>query len=897
MLITGNTGGQSPAAAQPSSPLSTLNRLVRQFDFEEAEHAPYTMPINFYRYIAPDQGFPPFGRMRLTSEAAYRGRWSFGFDLDGGSLSARVPTAVIPVLPGGDYAVSAWIRTLGLTHARARLAARLHDSHGNVIPESQTYGALLQTRGAWEHTSIEVFGDFDQAADLVVELQVLQPQQFTWPHQDSKQPLVQDVSGRAWFDEVVVWQQPRIELSTGSPGNVVAGAEKPILHALVRDPTADRLAARLRIFDIDGQTVRDEGFDLPQGSWSKSIELAHLEHGWYRAKLEVRHRDGVTTGRSLDFVLLPERRRGPAPDEHRFGVVLPTPGNEPAGTTLQLVRRLGIASATLPLGDVAGVPSPGLEVDPPLRGMLDELAGSNVELTIALPRVPEALARRLGVDPTQVLELLGRDPDLWRDPLGDLFMELGLGVERWQLGLPEAIVGLPPARLQSLVVAAAAALAELVTEPIILVPSTADEDPPALPPPHGYSITVPSQLGLEALEASASRWSNGERPVLATLERAPQDRGLPDERVTDLLLRALYGWRAGLPHMVITAPWARRGGHRGQTMPDPSFGVWRVLADRLRGRSFQGELPLAAGLRGWIITGPGQTAVVAWNERATTETTVVSMLLADGPVSVVDAFGNRRTVFPEDGAHTFTVGRRPLFIEGVDGRLASFRAQVAIRPSFIPARYQVHEREVVLGNPWNVTISGTIRLEPPVNWRITPRIHPFVVRPGAETRLPISVVFDRSAITAPTRIEAEVELTADRDYRLRVHTDLDVGWKNIEFAADWSVQANDRTGADDLVITQQVTNTGDGPVNLDVYVSAAEVSRQRRAIGALGPNQTAVRTFRVPGGAHLLAGKRVRVGVTERDGTARLNRFLDIPPQPTTRPDERLASEDSGERD
>jgi len=75
--------GQRPA-------LSSLRRELARFDFEEAERAPYTMPPNFYRYIAPDQGFPRFGRMQLTSETAHGGRWSFQFQLNGGSLSARV---------------------------------------------------------------------------------------------------------------------------------------------------------------------------------------------------------------------------------------------------------------------------------------------------------------------------------------------------------------------------------------------------------------------------------------------------------------------------------------------------------------------------------------------------------------------------------------------------------------------------------------------------------------------------------------------------------------------------------------------------------------------------------------------------------------------------------------
>ena len=65
------TLGAAPPAAAPSA-----GRIVQRFDFEEAALAPYTMPFNFYRSIAPDRGFPRFGRMHLTDEAAHGGRFS-----------------------------------------------------------------------------------------------------------------------------------------------------------------------------------------------------------------------------------------------------------------------------------------------------------------------------------------------------------------------------------------------------------------------------------------------------------------------------------------------------------------------------------------------------------------------------------------------------------------------------------------------------------------------------------------------------------------------------------------------------------------------------------------------------------------------------------------------------
>jgi hypothetical protein len=90
---------------------------------------------------------------------------------------------------------------------------------------------------------------------------------------------------------------------------------------------------------------------------------------------------------------------------------------------------------------------------------------------------------------------------------------------------------------------------------------------------------------------------------------------------------------------------------------------------------------------------------------------------------------------------------------------------------------------MLLSNPWSNTITGTLRLQAPEGWRVTPRIHRFTVPPGQTEALPISVVMRPGAPTGGARIEGEVELIADRPYRLRVHANLNVGLENIEFAA------------------------------------------------------------------------------------------------------------------
>ena len=129
-MAAGNDDTRPDASRGPV--LAPLRRQVRRFDFEEAETALVEFPLNFKRNIAQDLGFTAFGRLALTDDAATSGRWSFRFDLDGSSLSAAIPTGILPVLPLADYEVTVQVRTSGLARAGARLVAQLHDADGRL---------------------------------------------------------------------------------------------------------------------------------------------------------------------------------------------------------------------------------------------------------------------------------------------------------------------------------------------------------------------------------------------------------------------------------------------------------------------------------------------------------------------------------------------------------------------------------------------------------------------------------------------------------------------------------------------------------------------------------------------------------------------------------------------
>jgi hypothetical protein len=363
------------------------------------------------------------------------------------------------------------------------------------------------------------------------------------------------------------------------------------------------------------------------------------------------------------------------------------------------------------------------------------------------------------------------------------------------------------------------------------------------------------------------------------LHQLPAQRFTARARVVDLLHRALYAWRAGADGMIIKAPWFDGPGGSGSIMPDATFLPWQMFVQQMNGRSFAGELPLAPGTHCWLLKGstPSDAALVAWCDDARDESSVLlKTQLSHGAIEALDTFGNATVIQPVGFEHSIRLSETPTFITNVDLDLVQFRGSVAITPSFMPAVPKIHEHELILENPWETPLSGTIRLASAELLTITPSVQDFSIPPRGLVRLPLQIVPDRSIIGGRKRITAEVLLQSDRKQTLQVELELEVGLKNIDMTATWSSSRNPITGEDDLVVSAAVTNKGERRSTLDVYLMAEGVGQNRRTIAALNPGETTVRTFRIPKGAALLAGQQIRVGVAERDGLTRLNQVLTI---------------------
>lgn len=888
--------GRRPTAGNPSPRrLDTLKRMVRHFDFEEAEEMPLTMPHRFYRYGASEdhaaEGFPPFGRMRLTNEVAYSGNWSFEFELDGGSMAARIPTGVIPVMPQADYLVTMRVRTKGLQHARSRLTAWLHDGAGEIITESRAASEPIATDGEWVILAVEVPGRWDDVSDLVFELQLAQPRQFrsAAAGAGAEEALLEDVAGRAWFDDVTVWHLSRIELSTDEPGNVVVGPDRPRVRVLIRDHAQDDLRARLRVFDLDGKTIVDERVPSHRLQREFRVALPLEQYGWYRAVLDVGDRERVSARQWLDLAYVPQPHRSHARWQNPLAVALPEAWIVQADRLPDLVARSGVGTVIMPVWTRRQTMDASDLEHETLRETIEALRTERTDLILSFEGVPDELSRQFDTDSDDVLRVLNQLDGQWQRWINELLVSFGVEVSRWQIGGTGSDSVLFDHDAARQIERATRRIAEFAPSPDVLVSMMSEQATDATRDLPGRSIWVPHHLQPDAVGEAVAAWTDADHPLVVTLDVLPDEIFSPRQRTLDLIFRVLAAWRADAGTIALRPTWrvedvqssAIRSQQRrpAAISPDVLLPVVRALASQLSGRRFVRELTLQQGIHCWVLAGSGSDdgALIVWRDSDhLQETATTSLQLADGPVTMTDPFGNVREIVPRDGLHTIRVREMPMFIEGISLELVLFRGSFALEPSFIPAERRLHGHELILHNPWGMPISGTLRLRESEDWRISPRVHDFSIRPGGQVRLPVEIILERNMLTGVRRLEADVTLSAETTYQIEVDSEIEIGLEHLDLHATWRVARNVRTGEDDLIITQYIANTGDDPVSLDAYILGPNIRQQRRVVGGLEPGEMAIRTFRVPNGASLLSGQSIRVGIAERGGIARLNKVLEV---------------------
>lgn len=888
--------GASPA--QVERPLAA-SRIVQMFDFEERPQNPEPVPMHWIRaQDAPPErsrpGFPAWNKAAFDTAHQVSGQHSVLLPTQGGSVSLRLASGVLPAIPGADYRILAKVRTDGLSHAKARMSARYLNGVGQPLIASESESRLVSTKGAWETIEVGLQGHHRDAAWIQIDLELLQPRDQAsrvsssagWAADDNEvgiaarhQVWLEDVSGGAWFDDVMALQTPRVELGTRGPANITVGPDLPVIRIVLRDLTGERLRARATVIDLQGNVEATQEFMLPVGGGQTDWTPQLNGYGWRRVRLETMSDGEVVAAEEAAFVWVPASE--PTQESDRFSLLVEGLAPHELGNLPAMADATGSGAVQISVWET-GVTRQSL---PGMIDTLDELVrrltDKHIIVGFSLGRTPIELTRLLGLEPDNVIGALTAPGDKTGAPppaeqyLGAMLSKFGQRIRRWQLGRTGDAEAFWRPALHEELRQVQTMFARLVPRPEITLPWSLEQSlDERLPSGQRLTVTLPAGTPLDAIGAYAARW-RGNADVTLMLE--PATGPDPYDAAVELMKRAVMAWAAGAPRLAVERPWSVGGGALNREQPTPVFAVWRQVAQRLGGRRVVGELPVAEGARCLILDGPRGGALVGWRDWAAPEDAVIETRLAETPVRIVDAFGNETIAEMTDGLHRVELGTTPVFVEGINVPLALFRAGFSVQPAYLPAEARLHRLELELKNPWPMPISGVLRVVEPSTWKIEPRVVAFDIPADQTLRVPVDVSFGLGEEAGMKRLVVDAEILADRKYpRVRATAPIELGLMETDLTPSFSFLPDADGKLTDVAVTLSITNNGSESVTLQAFAMAPGYAREQAPVSDLGPGESAVRRFVFPGGAEKLMGKRIRVGLIEVGGTGRLNRSLFI---------------------
>lgn len=927
-------GSPSEPTVHKSAPAQTLvsglvpgSRILKTFDFEEKALGNYE-PIPMYFNKVAGRGYPLFTGGKFVNDVYRSANTSFQLVLDGGSVAYRLAAGKLPINPQADYYIVGFVKTSALAHARTELTAWFADESGQLILDSEAHSErwasatgnddwhLLQIympgMAAERHRASKpaegrgVHGAKSSAGtegggglSLVLQLGLLQPQQLGSPL--GKYELYrQDIKGAAWWDDLVVFQLPRLAIATSVPGNIFAPGQRATLDMTVSDLCRTQLSAILTIQDALGTVVHRQTWPLhqtPWAPWNQQVELPVLPPGWYIGSLDVCDPKSVVVRRQTRFItttaLGPET--GPA---REFGVVATAWPVEAWNELPPILAQLGVGLVKLPAWRKDMSEESLLRKDQPFDQLILTLQKQEILSLASFSEIPSVLTERLNEKAADsILALLDADPNVWKPYVSFIMARYASRVNMWELGQERDAFYSADSRYPKLYQKTYQELATLLTTPKLVLPWNAlyDFDPKQYPeaildlkiPALIKPIQIPAYIdgyqkrGLSGQDGAVTGVTN-ERPgggggegteVLAWIE--PLDASYPRaERLVDFVERIVLARSANPRAVLLDLPMQHQATLTSRSsQPDELLLVYRTLVRLLGGATCKGQMMLQPGVKALLFDRQGIGTLVLWNENAASAELKLDLPLGKAPV-LVDYAGKVTPLEPGGGGTgmtTLTITPTPLIIDHVESPQIQLAGSFLLAQNTIPAGVGMLQTTVQLDNPYPEPLGGTLRLEPPTGWTMDPPSFRISLSGGAKLNQPITIRYPYTEFAGPKIIKARLMLDQDSSGRaLELRTFVTVNSDLIGMECFPTI-----TAGGELVLQQMITNLSGAALNAQAYAMVPGQARQQRFILDLKPGQTTIKRFTFPN-AKALSGKAAALGIRNYDGTTILTKAVPL---------------------
>lgn len=615
---------------------------------------------------------------------------------------------------------------------------------------------------------------------------------------------------------------------------------------------------------------------------------------------------GVATGggeqvvaRTYNAVLWLPPGTGPVgPDAERFALVAEGMNDHQLKLLPELAGLAGLGTVVVSAWDAeTSLGAFDLRLNT-LQETISLLKNNGRQVELSFSPVPEELAHTRGVNSLRAAKVFGADEAIWMPYVQPILVRQGQRIKSWQLGTADEPGAAYLPDLDSIVATVYEAFRHWTPDPIVTLPWRVDQPGRAdVPDQHvGYAVQWPVGVTPERLvdhiqDMAGLGWASPDAPRRLHLRPAPADVAPHATRIADLALRMVHAWEQDATGVALPDLWARGLERQESLLPDPLLGVAANVATRLAGYRAIGRLNLGDDRVAIIFerkqmtrreaeANPdavaGEGMIVAWNVKAPASRAKLEMFLGDTPIAY-DVWGNASDLTKNDKEqHVLPLTDTPIFVTGIDAKLALFRSGFEIDEPFISSTQTPHVRTLRLHNPWPVTISGQFTITGPDAWTIKPYRHRFSIGPGRTLQLPIALRFPVNEVAGGKSLSADVEFTAERHHEIELATPMHLGLEGVRFEASLALENGTAPGTINAAVTCIITNTGDESVSLNAYANLPGHARKERLIPRLDPGQAVIRQFRFDDAAASLARDDIRLGLRETNGPAVLNKRVGI---------------------
>jgi hypothetical protein len=865
--------GTRPAAGQPSA----VTRTLRTIDFEERRAGNLeSTPMHWVKVEGP--GLPHYVDARLATDAARSGRFSFRFDLNGGSLVYRYLPSRVPVQRHASYRVESWVRTTPLQRARARMSATLVDGAGNPLPGRTVHSQLFASPpgdDSWHKLELTIAVGDEPAEAMVIELGLLQPAIYSDRSLGNRAILAQDIRGSAWFDDVTVAQVPSVRIRPDRPGAVFRRGDPLRLHVLVNDRFLDDLAGRLVVRDASGHEVYQRSGDLEPGSARDvapgsrrlTLTLPDLPTGWYQASLQMSSNGAVVGEETLGFIRLADDGE-PLPPDQRFAVSADAAPRDVWSELPTLLPTLGFGRVSVSVWQEGAAVEAASSLQ--LDRLLEQLRDVGVSVTASLTALPPELARRAGGVGLERLSALPRDT--WQPPLAFVVSRHGRQIADWRFGdrsLARSMVDRD--ELRGVYRNVRSEFEQLLMSPRLAIPWPAWNELPAEAPPD-VTLVVPGEVLPENIPLYLSEATTDPARRQITVSLVPLDRADygRETQLRDLVQRVAWSLSAGPHRIELPLPFLVRDDEAGASLePTEEALVLRTVLRVLGHSEFRGRVPIGEGVEAMLFERDEQGILLLWSRGEGATARSLEVNVGTSPVRV-DLAGNVASLpAASSGRVRLEVGAMPFFLVGVDVGQALLRASASLDNPLLESSFKPHTRVLRFVNPYRHAISGSLRVSAPTGWSVMLNTPTFSLNPGETYQQPLTIEFPFSSTAGARTLNLEFRMQDGEQGAFVVPLEVRLG------LGDVGLQSIALRDGDDVIVQQMVTNYGQKPIDYTAFVVYPGQARQERLISGLGAGKTTLKRYRftqvAPGG-----GVKIRSGLRELDGIRVLNDEVEL---------------------